>query len=289
MYRIAILGCENSHADAFLGFILKDNKYPDIEVVGVYTDEEEAIKRMKDNFGVYCAKSFDEFVGKVDGVIITARDGKNHYKYAKPYIASGIPMFIDKPITSDEEEAVKFMKELKAAGVRVTGGSICPHAQLVDDLSKIVKSESEGRVYGGYLRGPVSMSNAYGNFFFYAQHVAEVTEKIFGYYPNSVKANVNANVNCVVVKYDNYDVNMTYVDGNYKYFAYVSADNGMIGGEYTLAGLSILEMENFYDLLNGKEQKVSYRQFIAPVFLMSAIERSINSGKEEAVHKIEEI
>ena len=115
MYKIAILGCENSHADSFLNFIIKEKKFPDVEVVGVYTDEEEANKRMSENFGVYCAKSFDEFVGKIDGVIITARDGKNHYKYAKPYISSGIPMFIDKPITSDEKEAVAFMKELKAA------------------------------------------------------------------------------------------------------------------------------------------------------------------------------
>ena len=125
MFKIAILGCENSHADAFLGLI-KDGKYTDIEVLGVYTNEPEAEERMQKNFGVYCAKSYDEFVGKVDGIVITARDGRNHYKYAKPYIASGIPMFIDKPITSDEDEAVTFMKELKSHGCRVVGGSSCP-------------------------------------------------------------------------------------------------------------------------------------------------------------------
>ena len=82
MFKIAILGCENSHADAFLESIIKKGEYPDLEVVGVYSHEADANARMKEKFGVYCAESFDEFVGKVDGIMITARDGDNHYKYA---------------------------------------------------------------------------------------------------------------------------------------------------------------------------------------------------------------
>ena len=140
MKRIAILGCENSHADAFLNSILIEKKYSDVEVVGVYTNEPEAEERMKKNFGVYCAKSYDEFVGKVDGIMITARDGVNHYKYAKPYIALGIPMFIDKPITSDNDEAVAFMKELKENGCRVCGGSSCACTPHVLSLSESVSA-----------------------------------------------------------------------------------------------------------------------------------------------------
>ena len=287
MYRIAILGSENSHADSFLKII--NESYTDIEVVGVFSEEEEANKRMKENFGVYCAESYDEFVGKIDGVVITARDGKNHYKYAKPYISSGIPMFIDKPITSDEGEAVQFMKELKAAGCRITGGSICPLADEIQELSEVVKNETEGKVFGGYLRAPVSMVNNYGNFFFYAQHLAECTQKVFGYFPNSVMANVNGVSNNVVVKYDNYDVVMNYVDGNYMYYASVSAEKKVVGGQFVLTNLSAREFGNFYKLLKGEPQEASYRQFIAPVFLLAAVERSINSGKEEKVNPVEEI
>jgi hypothetical protein len=61
-------------------------------------------------------------------------------------------------------------------------------------------------IYGGFLRSPVSMNNNYGGFYFYAQHLAEVLLKIFGYYPNSVKAYTNANVTSIVVRYDEYDI-----------------------------------------------------------------------------------
>ena len=286
MYKIAILGCENSHADAFLTTILKDKKYPDIEVVGVYSDEESACERMRENFSVYCAKSYDEFVGQVDGIMITARDGRNHYKYAKPYIASGIPMFIDKPIASDEDEVVEFMKELKSHGCRVTGGSTCPYAPLVADLATVVDETT----FGGFLRAPISVQNNYGGIWFYAQHLAEVMMKIFGYFPKSVKAYGNGVVTSVVVRYENYDVMAEYTDGSYTYAAYVSKSSGMVGGEYPVDGsLYPHELASFYALLKGGRGKEDLRAFVSPVYFIAAMIRSLESGKEEMIKEIPEI
>ena len=125
MYKIAILGCENSHANGFLSLINVQKKYPDLEVIGVYSDDMEASKKLCEKFGVPVLSSYDEVLGRVDGIIITARHGDNHLKYAKPYIESGIPMFIDKPITISEQDAIDFMKDLKANNIKVCGGSVC--------------------------------------------------------------------------------------------------------------------------------------------------------------------
>ena len=113
MYKVAILGCENSHANNFLKAVIQDKLVTDVEFVGVYSYDPEAAAKLNAEFGVPVADSYDAFVGKVDGIIITARHGDNHYKYAKPYLDSGIPMFIDKPITCTEEDAAAFMKDLK--------------------------------------------------------------------------------------------------------------------------------------------------------------------------------
>ena len=49
MKKIAIVGCENSHADLFLKFINENYKFRDIEVVGVFSEEiEEAEKLLKE-------------------------------------------------------------------------------------------------------------------------------------------------------------------------------------------------------------------------------------------------
>ena len=140
MYKIAILGCENSHANHFLNLIIKDKVFNDIEVLGVYSDDVDAANKLKDEYGVYVAKSYDEFAGKVDGIVITARHGDNHYKYAKPYIKTGIPMFIDKPITVSEEDADKFKEELIKHNVKISGGSSLKHPDFIEELKNAVKA-----------------------------------------------------------------------------------------------------------------------------------------------------
>ena len=43
----------------------------------------------------------------------------------------------------------------------------------------------------------------------------------------------------------------------------------------------------FYGILSGEPQTVTYEEFISPVFIMNAIQRSLVSGQEEAVGQIE--
>ena len=136
MKKIAILGCENSHANAFLKFIKEKEEFADIECIGVYSNDPAASEKLRDTFGVPVLENYDSAVGKIDGLIITARHGDEHYKFAKPYIESGIPMFIDKPITISEAEAVEFMQALKARGTRISGGSSLKQDVYVAELKK---------------------------------------------------------------------------------------------------------------------------------------------------------
>ena len=290
MYKIAILGCENTHANSFLTLIREDARFSDVEVIGVYSDEPEAAARVKAKFGVYVADSYDAFVGKVDGIVITARHGANHYKYAKPYIQSGIPMYIDKPFTCDEEEALKLARELKDSGCRVSGGTMLIHAPYVKSLKEAVSSGSSGRVYGGMVRTPVHLDSQYGGFYFYAQHLGQIIQEIFGYYPKSVRAERHDDVVDVSVKYDDYTVFGQYVDSNYTYYASISTEKGVIGDVIPLtAELSGAEFMSFYNILRGENMECSYRELVAPVSLITAFNRAIESGNEEQVHPVGEI
>ncbi len=289
MYRIAILGCENSHADTFLDFIIKDKLYTDIEVVGVYSDDLESAERLNKTYGVYTADSYDEFVGNVDGIMITARHGDNHYKYAKPYIKSGIPMFIDKPITISEKEAVSLKKELIEKNVKVSGGSVCKYPELIQKLKKNVTEKIFGEVYGGFLRAPVNMRNPYGDFFFYSQHLVQVMCEIFGFYPLSVQAfDSGKTVNCTV-RYSDFAVNIVFTKECGDYYAGISCEKNAVLSQYRIDGCFIQEFETYYNLLKGGDMTESYENFIAPVFILNAIDRSLKSGKEEKINSERDI
>jgi hypothetical protein len=43
------------------------------------------------------------------------------------------------------------------------------------------------------------------------------------------------------------------------------------------------EFKEFAEILDGGEQTCTHEEFISPVFIMNAIERSLNGGREEIV------
>ena len=290
MKKIAILGCENSHADAFVKAIQNNEKYSDVEVVGVYSDEPDATKRLQEQFSVPILGDYADAVGKIDGLVVTARNGVNHYKYAKPYMESGIPMFIDKPITNDEEEAVTFMRDLLAHGVRFCGGSSLKQDSTVAQLKADREAQAGGKTLGGYVRAPYDKESTYGGFFFYAQHLVEMVGEIFGRHPLSVTAKENNDQIHVLFHYEDYDCVGLYCNKTYKYF--VSRISETTSDGYAIPSSASREwfereFDEYYELLSGAAQQIDPKDFIAPVFVMNAIVRSLESGKEEAIRPIE--
>ena len=287
MKKIAILGCENSHADTFLNLIYNTDGYSDIEVVGVYSNEPEAVKKLNEKYGVAILENYTDAVGKVDGLIITARHGDLHYEYAKPYIESGIPMFIDKPVTIKEDEAVEMMQAFKSHGVRFSGGSSLKHDAGVKALKKEREENVDGKTLGGFVRAPLDMASVYGGFYFYAPHLVEVVSEIFGRYPESVRAEKKGDVISVKFNYADYSAEGMFVEHNYVYYACRHSEKSVKGMSLECNDTNNWfksEFDEYYSVLGGGESTVSPEDFISSVFVMNAIERSLLSGNEEKVN-----
>ena len=286
MFKIAILGCENSHADAFIKLV-HEGKYPDLEIEGVYTDDESANERMRTNYGVYTASSYDEFVGRVDGVMITARHGDNHLKYALPYIESGMPLFIDKPATASVDDARKLAVLLEKYKNPFSGGSSCILTPEVKDMKKRIADDEHGKILGGYLRAPIDLKNPYGDFWFYAQHLVQIMQETFGYYPKSVRAfSRDGGVNCVY-RYPDFDVYAEFVQGNYLYHLSASCEKAVLHTDISVTSdIFAYEMDEYYHITKGGKSPFNFSDFFAPVFVIDATIRAINSGNEEMIDRL---
>jgi len=253
--------------------------------VGAYSEETEAAQRLHHNFGVPILADYRDAVGRIDGLVITARHGANHYKYAKPYLASGIPMFIDKPITICEAEAVAFMRELRDKGIPITGGSSLKHAEGICTLKQLAHDLQGGKTIGGTVRAPLASDSVYGGFYFYAQHLVEMVCEVFGRYPRSVLACSAGSTTHVLFRYDGYDVHGLYSEHTDPYYAVRHTQTECQGGVIALGDAFFREFDEFYKLLNGETQRISYEDFISPVFIMNAIQRALASGREEKVRE----
>ena len=104
---------------------------------------------------------------------------------------------------------------------------------------------------------------------------------------SSVEARKNGKQIHVLFHYESYDCVGLFCDENYVYFASRMA-------EKCQAAFSIpsskewyyKEFKEFYGILSGGKQEISYEEFISPVFIINAILRSLESGKEEFVRSI---
>ena len=74
MKKIVILGCENSHADIFLGFIKNDAAFSDVEVSGVYSDDKTAAEKLAEKYArqlkTYKIAVMNAYNVKVDKILL---------------------------------------------------------------------------------------------------------------------------------------------------------------------------------------------------------------------------
>ena len=125
MYRIGLIGSENSHARAFAKVFSQDADFSDLVVTAVYGNEgREKSEKVQEYFpDAVIVEDPEEMLPLVDAVMITSRDGVFHYPYAKPFLEAGIPMFVDKPFTVDPAEARKLVALAKEKNVPLCGGA----------------------------------------------------------------------------------------------------------------------------------------------------------------------
>lgn len=284
MKKIALIGVENSHAPAFANLI-KNNpeKYGDIEIVGVYSyDGAAAQKMVDDGLAPMAANTSSYFLGKVDGVINTARHGDNHYEYSMPYIKAGVPMFIDKPFCIAPHNAKEMITEARNAGTLLCGGSCLKFAPELATLKDEIASGVIGNVLSASMSAPVNMTNPYGNFYFYSGHLAQMLLSMFGL-PVSVYAVAREKTVTVLCRYPDLEVVLNYT-ANYTYSITLYAEKA--NRYVTLTTPYEPELDEFCDMLHSGKMEGTYDELTAPVALLNAIYQSYTGGMEIPVKPV---
>lgn len=282
--RLAILGAESSHAAQFAAILAgKDGsrRFADVELVGIYADKElgdseagvEQI-RLKSSCD-YFTDRFDEFVDKVDGVIITSRHGSRHLPYARPYLERGIPVWIDKPICSSVRDAKELLELSHRYRVPVCGGSSLATADEIRELAAYVR-ENRATVRGGHVTAPIHLDSPYEGFWFYAPHAVQMMTEVFGTEVRRVSAGRGADFVQAVYEYDEFNVS-AYFGTGYTLTLYRGGYQAQPMKIST--GSSEVQLDEFYQVVKSGKSSVSDREFIAPVYLIDATIKAYETGE----------
>ena len=288
MYKVGIIGSENSHAMAFARIFIglepdSAGLYPDIQVTHVGGHEIEESRKVAEACGVEVVERPEDMLGKVDAVMVTARNGAFHLPFARPYIEAGLPAFIDKPIANSAAEAEALLNLAQAKGVPVVGGSSTKYVQDVLDMKAAVESGELGVVRSGSVAAPVNLENPYGGFYFYASHLVEITLTIFGYHPTSVLAVRDEGRVTAIFRYPDYDVTGHFVDGMYVYSAAAYGTKNIRQQMIDISSCYALEAANFARMLRTGKADQPMEELLIPVKVMNALEAAYLTGKEQPI------
>ena len=272
--RIGIIGTENSHANTFAGRINNRREtgeylYPECRVSCVYGHYPESNAKIAEKYGIdKVANTIDEMLGEVDAVIVTARDGKYHCEFAKPFINAGIPAFIDKPFTVDERQAAELVELAKKKNVSICGGSSLKYSATVSE-AKAFFANPENEVIGGALSAPVMLGSEYSGFFFYASHLTEMTLEIFGYNPESITASLNKNGVCASVNYGDFTVSNHFMESACNYSIGVFGKKKLFIKEADLTGAGERECDDFINMVRTGNMPYDYDKLMKQINVLN--------------------
>lgn len=285
MIRIGIIGTENSHAMAFSKYFNLPNEktgkvpYEDVRVVAVMGDEASTSAIVQQTGVEFVAQKVEDFFGRVDAIMITSRRGSVHKEYAMPFVEKGMPIFVDKPFTSDPAEAEELAAQIKAYNCPVFGGSGCknvPHIRQIKELVAQLREKDEFITASMSFR--VQMDSVYDGLYFYAPHLVEMCLEAFGPDVKNVQAMRTGDNMLVMAQYEKQAVSLHFVaSGKPACLVYGKYENYCF--DIDMSQIYPIEAAYFAELLHGRAPSLSAEKLTKPVHMVAAIQKSLDTGK----------
>jgi len=187
--RAGIIGCDTSHVPAFTKLFNDPNAtghLAGVKVVAAFpagtdipasADRVEGFTKQLREMGVEIVDSVEALLPKVDVVLIESVDGRPHLEQARPVIAAGKPLFIDKPVAGTLADAVEIFRLAKEKNVPIFSSSSLRFSPGILGMRNDPKI---GDVLGCDAVGPCSLEPNHPDLFWYGVHGVETLFTIMG-------------------------------------------------------------------------------------------------------------
>jgi predicted dehydrogenase len=188
--KVGLIGLDTSHCVAFAQ-ILNDPSAPNhlpgariVAAVKTFSPDiaasasrvEEYTATVRDKFGVKIVPSIADLCAEVDVVMIESLDGRVHLEQARPVIAAGKRLFIDKPMAGSLRDVLEIFRLARDAGVPVFTSSAY---RFYPSLRKVIEAQvGEARMAISY--GPAYLDPHHPDLFFYGIHPVEALFAVMG-------------------------------------------------------------------------------------------------------------
>ena len=215
--RIGLIGSQSMHAWAFAQACNEPDQYGNYRfhnarVAAVYgvddTPEHLRITMEKGNIP-RAVSSLEELFEYCNAFMILQRRGGEHMAFAEQIIRRGDPVFIDKPVCCTPEDVEQLKQLASECNAVICGGSGFKYNRQILQLKKQIGEGAFGRIRDASITYSADLDSPYDGIFFYLPHAVEIMLELFGYDPQSLRAEVQDHDHFVIhVAYPRYQIRL---------------------------------------------------------------------------------
>lgn len=300
MLKIGILGSDNSHADRF-SEILNREDHPSYlpnsgaQVVAIWGQEAERTQQVAQNGKIATIVDNPEaMLGQVDAVFCVTRHGGLHKDLVAPYLAAGVPVFVDKPLATEPADARAIVELARKHGTPFTSFSTVRFS--ADTQKFYAETLKLGGVRTGVYTGPATRRSVYGGVIFYAIHSVELMLMIQGTGVQWVQAvegpavddqgNGNMTAVCAWADGGMASLQLT-VDAHYGFRAVALGKEGFHSAHLNISDCYVEGMKRILPILRGETAgDVAPEAMIEAIQIGAAIDLSLNEGRRVEIGEL---
>ena len=285
MKRLGIIGSENSHTAAIAKELNIELSFPEFRVTHVWGETEEFARKAAAAGQIpNIVASPEEMLGKVDAIMCDHRDGKYHVAAVTPFVKAGVPVFVDKPISTSLAEAKRFLRLRRRKKVPVTTMSSVPHQACIAGIRQGLQATGTLRCL--HLSGPGDPKSPYGGIFFYGIHQVDLMVELLGTEAQWVSAHLNGSAFSAIVAYPG-DVMATVSmpGGGVKPFAVSAVGSAGLFQQAVVTDANMYRTTTgiFTRMFETGVEPFEDRRMLAPIAVLEAMRLSVETGRPKKV------
>ncbi|MDE2867763.1 MAG: Gfo/Idh/MocA family oxidoreductase [Chloroflexota bacterium] len=170
--NLAIIGADSTHTENFAGIINRGLAGPGLRVTRLWgANPDQAHAKALETGIDEVVDAPEQAMQDVDAVLVLNRWGPDHFAPAMQAVDLGLPLFVDKPLCDDPQEAVTLVRAAAAAGVPLTSASAVRYDRAIRQL--LERLPDLGRTRSIMFTLPQ-------NWQLYGVHAVDVMHAVFG-------------------------------------------------------------------------------------------------------------
>ncbi len=225
------------------------------------------------------ATDASEMYDNVDAAMVMFRHGMYHAQYAIPFLKRKIPVFVDKPFTISEKDALSIIEAAEKYNTPLMGGSSLKYAPDTMILKELLLDETQS-IRTAVLNFSATTKNPYGNLHYYGSHLVEMALEIFGHDCISVNSFEKNGTVTSVLGYDNYNITLNFIPDSKRSYCVIFTEKDTIIREIDLSLVFKEQMHRFVDMLDTKVQPQDLSHLYKSVKVVNAVIRSYEKNCE---------